>query len=69
MAITGQNLLTGLSQFMGDDYDNVTSATSTDGTTATTFTFDSPVYLKQGIEDGMDGPKGYSRNLDTIHTL
>ena len=33
MAITGQNLLTGLSQFMGDDYDNVTSATSTDGTT------------------------------------
>ena len=33
MAITGQNLLTGLSQFIGDDYDNVTSATSTDGTT------------------------------------
>ena len=33
MAITGQNLLTGLSQFIGDDYDNVTSATSSDGTT------------------------------------
>ena len=33
MALTGSALLTGLSQFMGDDYDNVTSATSTDGTT------------------------------------
>ena len=33
MALAGSALLTGLSQFMGDDYDNVTSATSTDGTT------------------------------------
>ena len=38
MAITGQNLLTGLSQFIGDDYDNVTSATSTDGTTVVVIT-------------------------------
>ena len=33
MALAGSALLTGLSQFMGDDYNNLASSTSSDGTT------------------------------------